>query len=177
MTESNGDPIVSGEVRARAARGGRSAERSEIPEKSTFTMTRADYAVVTSFLRGVIDRLGCGQSLVSYCTEPGVETVDAVLGAVMRLDYQAVDRGWRPRHTWAEMFPWGRLIFWEGDEDGAHEVAAAIRRDSGFDPADDDRWGERIPGDDGAEISYAFHCPAEHLDAIYGGDRYGDWGS
>jgi len=38
--------------------------------------------------------------------------------------------------------------------------------------ARDPRWGEQIDGDDISFTSYSFHCPSEHLDAIYGNDRF-----
>jgi hypothetical protein len=47
--------------------------------------------------------------------------------------------------TWASLFPAGRDIYFEGNHPG-------------------------VPIED--FVSYRFHCPAEHLDAIYGGDRF-----
>jgi len=33
-------------------------------------------------------------------------------------------------------------------------------------------WGTRIEDDSLTFTSYSFHCPAEHLDVIYGNDRF-----
>jgi hypothetical protein len=74
--------------------------------------------------------------------------------------------------TWAELFPNGRDIFYEGD--GPDEFAAEIASKYGFDPRTDRRWWDVIAGDDGAEplVSYMFHCPSHLLDAIYGNGAY-----
>lgn len=70
-------------------------------------------------------------------------------------------------------FPEGRTIFYEGtDPDG---FAAQIKAEFGFDPSQtlardvgDGRpfhgWNE--------DFGWAFHCPPEHLDAIYGSGRF-----
>jgi hypothetical protein len=98
--------------------------------------------------------------------------------------------------TWAERFPEGRHIFYEGDD--PEGFRAEIRERFGFDPGDDPDWfrsvgehGERYQKDlaelTGSEPrvltweelnpghfepTYAFNCPAEHLDAIYGSGEY-----
>jgi hypothetical protein len=60
---------------------------------------------------------------------------------------------------WREIFPEGRTIFYEGDE--PEKFAQEILAEFGFDPSADDRWAP-----------HQFHCPPEHLDAIYGSDRW-----
>jgi hypothetical protein len=75
---------------------------------------------------------------------------------------------------WRELFPGGRCIFYEGaDPDG---FAREVRAEFGFDPAADPRWGRALMhGPDGEELPdplgrpYGFHCPPQHLDAIYSG--------
>lgn len=62
--------------------------------------------------------------------------------------------------TWASLYPEGRDIFYEGDHPAG--FASQIEAEFGFSPALDPRWG----------VSYCFYCPAEHLDAIYGSDRF-----
>ena len=89
--------------------------------------------------------------------------------------------------SWSERFPYGRTIFYEGDDpEGFREE---IKAEFGFDPAEcpgvygnlapswdykeltemDPRW--KTPTWD-EEHGWQFHCPAEHLDAIYGSDRF-----
>ena len=80
--------------------------------------------------------------------------------------------------TWRELFPSGRSIFYEGDkpEKFTHEIQAEF----GFDPTADELWGGDaiLLGPNGEHFGdpfgriYMFKCPAEHLDAIYGGDRW-----
>lgn len=74
--------------------------------------------------------------------------------------------------TWASLFPDGRLIFYEGNHPNL--FIEEIRVEFGFDPSADPEWDVLIPGDDnsGGFISFAFHCPPEHLDAIYGTSRF-----
>jgi len=72
--------------------------------------------------------------------------------------------------TWSSLFPQGRHIFYEGDD--SIGFASQIEAEFGFSPALDPRWGERIDGDGPGFISYSFHCPPEHLDAIYGNSRF-----
>jgi len=62
--------------------------------------------------------------------------------------------------TWRELCPEGRDIFYEGDDPAG--FAQQIKAEFGFDPAGDPMWG----------VQYQFHCPAEHLDAIYGSARF-----
>ncbi|WP_045740888.1 hypothetical protein [Actinoplanes rectilineatus] len=71
--------------------------------------------------------------------------------------------------TWAELFPSGRDIFYEGDR--PDEFAAEIAAKHGFDPRTDKRWWEVIDGDE-PFVTYQFHCPPHLLDAIYGNDQY-----
>lgn len=64
--------------------------------------------------------------------------------------------------TWRELFPQGRSIFYEGDD--AEEFRQQIKAEFGFDPGDSDGWN-RADG-------WRFHCPPQHLDAIYGVSRF-----
>jgi hypothetical protein len=74
--------------------------------------------------------------------------------------------------SWRELFPGGRCIFYDGDDpDG---FAREVRAEFGFDPAADPHWSRAVMhGPGGEEMpdplgrSYGFHCPPEHLDAIY----------
>ena len=84
--------------------------------------------------------------------------------------------------TWAELFPHGRDIFYEGNDPGG--FCAEIKDRFGFDPCQDPQWGDgrwhevvelRIadePIEDLFGRTYRFHCPPEHLDAIYGSGRW-----
>lgn len=72
--------------------------------------------------------------------------------------------------TWSSLFPEGRHIFYEGDDPTG--FVSQIEAEFGFSPARDSRWGEQIDDEDFSLTSYSFHCPAEHLDAIYGTDRF-----
>lgn len=64
--------------------------------------------------------------------------------------------------TWSQMFPDGRTIFYEGpDPEGFRQQVIA---EFGFDPATNSTWN--------AERGWQFHCPPEHLDAIYGSNRW-----
>lgn len=77
--------------------------------------------------------------------------------------------------TWAEMMPNGRTIYYEGDD--PEGFCRAIKEEFGFDPRD-------LPGrnifTDEPEHSWCncpfcphkFHCPPEHLDAIYDSGRW-----
>lgn len=73
-------------------------------------------------------------------------------------------------NIWSRLFPEGRHIFFEGDDPAA--FVSQIEAEFGFSPARDPRWGEQIDDEDPIITSYSFHCPAEHLDAIYGTDRF-----
>ncbi|MEU7902189.1 hypothetical protein [Actinoplanes sp. NPDC049118] len=66
---------------------------------------------------------------------------------------------------WADLFPDGRQIYYEGDD--PDEFRKEIKARFGFDPALDPCWGEE-PG----WGSYSFHCPVGLLDDIYGGPNY-----
>jgi hypothetical protein len=70
--------------------------------------------------------------------------------------------------TWASLFPEGRHIFYEGAD--PTEFVRRIKAEYGLDPAADPRWGEHYEGEEDRPewVSYGFHCPAQHLDAIYG---------
>jgi hypothetical protein len=72
--------------------------------------------------------------------------------------------------TWSSLFPEGRHIFYEGDD--PTRFVSQVEAEFGFNPARDSRWGEQVDGDDISFISYSFHCLPEHLDAIYGSDRF-----
>jgi hypothetical protein len=72
---------------------------------------------------------------------------------------------------WSELFPEGREIFYEGDDPVG--FVKEIQTEFGFDPGLDPRWGKYIDGEDFDPFySYGFICPAEHLDAIYGSERF-----
>lgn len=75
--------------------------------------------------------------------------------------------------TWRELCPEGRTIFYEGDE--PEKFVQEIVAEFGFDPSADDLWGihDAGPGHGAfAFVSYGFHCPPQHLDAIYGSERW-----
>jgi hypothetical protein len=82
--------------------------------------------------------------------------------------------------TWAELFPEGRGICYEGDD--PEGFVAEILAEFGFDPSADPAWRSNLlsGGYDGGDVlyedpfgrSYWFHCPPEHLDAIYTSDRW-----
>jgi hypothetical protein len=94
---------------------------------------------------------------------PVVASVDA-----LRKDL----RGEPSPTNWADLFSGGRVIFYEGDDpDG---FVATVRREFGFDPSADSRWGEQLSLDEPphTHITYAFLCPPGLMDAIYGSDRW-----
>jgi hypothetical protein len=70
----------------------------------------------------------------------------------------------------SDLFPEGRTIFYEGtDPEG---FRAEIRMAFGFDPAErrghDCLTGAEMPEPTWTEArGWQFHCPPEHLDAIY----------
>jgi hypothetical protein len=72
--------------------------------------------------------------------------------------------------TWSNLFPEGRDIFYEGDDPTG--FVSQIKAEFGFSPAVDSGWGVKIHADDYCFTSYSFRCPSEHLDAIYGSDRF-----
>ncbi len=97
--------------------------------------------------------------------------------------------------SWSDLFPDGRDIFYEGDDPVG--FVNTIKAEFGFDPSADPNWGVSFPAEDGYDpdappwvpetgrtysrdeipphgefTSYQFRCPAEHLDAIYGSDRF-----
>jgi hypothetical protein len=57
---------------------------------------------------------------------------------------------------WSELCPEGRFIFYEGDDPKGFR--REIKAEFGFDP--------------GPKPDEGFHCPPEHLDAIYGTGRF-----
>ena len=75
--------------------------------------------------------------------------------------------------SWVSLFPGGRRIYYEGsDPDG---FLAEIQAEFGFNPGRDPGWAVLHNDDDedeGPWFSYSFQCPAEHLDAIYGNNRF-----
>ena len=82
-----------------------------------------------------------------------------------------------PNDTWRELFPNGRHIYYEGDE--PQKFVDEIRAEFGFDPSADPDWGTgywyvpdagRCPDPFGRTLM--FLCPPEHLDAIYGSQRW-----
>jgi hypothetical protein len=64
--------------------------------------------------------------------------------------------------TWAELFPEGRFIFYEGDDPTG--FADEIWERFNFAVDQSPKW--KGGGDPG------FHCPAQLLDEIYGSGRY-----
>ena len=74
---------------------------------------------------------------------------------------------WLADLTWAKLFPEGRDLYYEGE--CPDKFTEAIREEFGFDPSADPLWGKWVEGDHGEPgfISYGFHCPAKHIDAIY----------
>ena len=76
--------------------------------------------------------------------------------------------------SWAELFPEGRYIFYEGDDPKG--FVADMKRKFNFDPSKDPSWNWRrsVPrGGSGCE----FLCPAHMLDEIYGCDSKYPMGS
>lgn len=74
--------------------------------------------------------------------------------------------------TWADLFPNGRSLFYEGDS--PDEFAADLAATYGLDPRTDHRWWEVVDGTTVSEpfLSYQFHCPAHLIDVIYGNPAY-----
>jgi hypothetical protein len=77
-----------------------------------------------------------------------------------------------PEFNLAEMFPDGRMLFYEGDDpDG---FRAEIIAECGFDPADRPGYFS-WPDGDWTPLDWdqhrAFSCPPEHLEAIDGRHR------
>jgi hypothetical protein len=74
---------------------------------------------------------------------------------------------WLADLTWAKLYPEGRDLYYEGNH--PEKFAEAIREEFGFDPSADQLWGKRTERDDGGPgfTLYGFHCPAQHIDAIY----------
>ncbi len=83
--------------------------------------------------------------------------------------------------SWAEMFPDGRGICYEGDD--PEGFAAQVKAEYGFDPSTDPmwhtailnggyNWGDMEPAEDPLGRSCWFLCPAEHLDEIYSSGRF-----
>jgi hypothetical protein len=78
------------------------------------------------------------------------------------------DQGGAGEKAWASLFPEGRHIYYEGDDHTA--FVRRIKAEYSFNPAADPHWGQHFGVDAEGDGwgSYSFHCPAEHLDAIYG---------
>jgi hypothetical protein len=89
--------------------------------------------------------------------------------------------------TWAERFPEGRTLFYEGDDPGAFREQ--IQAEFGFDPAECPGVYANQPEttDYGAlnamaaeakqptwdeDHGWQFHCPAAHLDTVYASRRW-----
>lgn len=90
----------------------------------------------------------------------------ALAGAANMADYAAQRQPGStpspPMPSWSELFPHGRTIFYEGDDPAG--FAAQVKSEFGFDPSESEGWT--------AEYDWRFDCPAEHLDDIYGSDRF-----
>jgi hypothetical protein len=82
--------------------------------------------------------------------------------------------------TWWQLCPQGAVRYYEGsDPEG---FRAEIKDEYGFDVADEYdpgpgvrrwAWGEWLETEDGQRFQvFAFFCPPEHIDAIYGSDRW-----
>lgn len=130
-------------------------------------------------------RVGCAGTTVLLALDEDTDGVQLLItpgqaAALARALTEAITH----TVTWDETFPDGRTIYYEGDDpEGFREI---IRGEFGFDPADahgrngltgqpdPGSWGEWNPGEDGGDgySSYSFHCPAEHLDAIYASGRF-----
>ena len=74
---------------------------------------------------------------------------------------------WLADLTWAKLYPEGRDLYYEGEF--PDKFAEAVREEFGIDPSVDPLWGKWTEGDDGGPgfTVYGFHCPAQHIDAIY----------
>lgn len=84
-----------------------------------------------------------------------------------------VDLDMESLSPWSELFPNGRTIFYEGDD--PEGFCKEIKAEFGFDPRE--RPGDfTIPGHAPSPMTWeqhrAFHCPPEHLDAIYASGRW-----
>lgn len=90
---------------------------------------------------------------------PGVHCRDPKVARAM--DEVLEDTPW----TWAELFPEGREVCYEGDGD-PWEFARSVREACGFDPA------ERARGSWERGRDCWFWCPSEHLDLVYGSGRW-----
>lgn len=74
--------------------------------------------------------------------------------------------------TYSEYWPEGRELYYEGDDPNG--FAATIRAEFGFDPVTDPDWGVWVEEDnpDGGYRYYPFHCPSEHLEAVFCSGRF-----
>jgi hypothetical protein len=83
-------------------------------------------------------------------------------------------REYSDMRTWRELFPEGRVIIYDGDD--PEGFAAEIKEEFGYDPSEDEGWGRLVtphPGPfDKPFVLHEFHCPPEHLDAIYSSGRW-----
>lgn len=64
--------------------------------------------------------------------------------------------------SWADIFPLGRDLFYEGDD--PEGFAAQIRSEVGLDVSAGRGWAHAR--------GWRFHCPPEFLDVIYGSERF-----
>lgn len=77
--------------------------------------------------------------------------------------------------SWSELYPDGRFIYYEGED--PEGFVRTIVEEFGFNPSEDHGWPV-MPGWDPADHwCPGFHCPGEHLEAIYGGARRFPMGS
>jgi len=89
------------------------------------------------------------------------DMIEELVDRVRRLE-----RNSDPGRRWSELFPKGRLIYYEGDE--PQKFARQVELDFGFDVTQDPSWNEPNPD----FTSYGFHCPPGLLNEIYGTDRF-----
>jgi hypothetical protein len=68
---------------------------------------------------------------------------------------------------WADLFPEGRVIYYEGDD--PEGFVAEIKKRFNFDPSADDGWSYVA---NGLPPFRRFFCPAHLLDRIYGDGNY-----
>jgi hypothetical protein len=104
-------------------------------------------------------------------TPTGTTTGPLLPGPVLPKDGDRF-AAWLADLTWAKLYPEGRDLYYEGEH--PDEFATAIREKFDFDPSADPLWGKYVEGDHGEPgfTSYGFHCPAEHVDAVYGSHRF-----
>lgn len=64
--------------------------------------------------------------------------------------------------TWAELFPYGRDVYYEGKDPKG--FAKEMKEKFGINPHTSGYYTKKQ--------GYRFHIPARHLDAIYGNSKY-----